>query len=157
MMEGMEGMEDEESLAGGDPIKAVERSIELLASTSDPASVFGDPVQHGDTLVIPCAEAYMGMGMGVGGGGGEDDEGESGEGTGGGGGGAARGRPVAAIIISSQGVRVEPIVDITRIALAGFTTLAFVVYWLGRLGRATRSDKQDKDPSFQQVRQAIQD
>lgn len=152
----MEGMEDEESLAG-DPIKAVERSIELLASTSDPASVFGDPVQHGDTLVIPCAEAYMGMGMGGGSGGGEDDEGESGSGSGAGSGGVARGRPVAAIIISSAGVRVEPIVDITKIALAGFTTLAFVVYWLGRLGRATGSGKQGKEPSFQQVRQAIQD
>jgi hypothetical protein len=44
-------------------------------------------------------------------------------------------RPVAAIIISPGGVRVEPIVDVTKIVLAVFTTLGFIATMFTRMSR----------------------
>jgi hypothetical protein len=40
---------------------------------------------------------------------------------------------VAAIVISPAGVRVEPIVDVTKIALAVFTTLGFMTAMIARM------------------------
>jgi hypothetical protein len=60
----------------------------------------------------------------------------SGEGAGAGGG--AQGRPVAAIVITGNQVRVEPIVDVTKVALAALTTAGFMAFWLARLARSTR-------------------
>jgi hypothetical protein len=51
---------------------------------------------------------------------------------------------VAAIVISPAGVRVQPIVDVTKIALATFTTLGFMLATLARMQntkpRKLRSD-----------------
>jgi uncharacterized spore protein YtfJ len=63
-----------------------------------------------------------------------------GSGEGGGGGGRVLSRPVAAIVISPTGVRVEPIVDVTKIALAIFTTLGFMTAMLTQL-RSTKPPK----------------
>ena len=56
--------------------------------------------------------------------------GGEGYGGGGGGGGFSAGRPVAAIIVEPEGVRIEPIVDPTKIALAFFTVLGSI-FWMG--------------------------
>lgn len=58
-----------------------------------------------------------------------------GSGGGGGGGGFSFGRPVAAIIVNSQGVRVEPIVDVTKIALAFMTMLSSMFFLSSRMRR----------------------
>jgi uncharacterized spore protein YtfJ len=82
----------------------------------------------------------MGAGYGGGGGVGQDnDEGEtaaSGFGGGGGGGGTAMARPVAAIIIEPDGVRVEPIMDPTKIAVAFFTTFISIVMSVSKLRKS---------------------
>jgi uncharacterized spore protein YtfJ len=94
-----------------------------------PGVVFSEPTSAGDNTVITAAEVYVGMGLGFGRGRGGDDK-SSGEGGGGGGGGGSAGRPVAAIIIGPHDVRVEPIVDVTKIALAFFTTIgAMYMSW----------------------------
>lgn len=120
--------------------------LERLISVASPSSVFSDPVEAGEYKVITASEARVGMGFGFGGGGGseppsEDPEKTSqsmGVGGGGGGGGAALGRPVAAIEIGPQGVRVEPIVDPTKIAIAFFATIVSMIAMIGRLKRASR-------------------
>lgn len=71
----------------------------------------------------------------------EDEESrEAGEGagvgSGGGGGGGASGRPVAVISISEEGVRVEPVVDATKIALAFFTALGSMFFMLTKMRKA---------------------
>lgn len=68
-------------------------------------------------------------------------------------GGSSRGRPIAAIVISPEGVRVEPILDLTKIVLASLTTGAFMLLWLARLGRAARGSK---GPSFSQLKRAVE-
>ncbi|HUY99220.1 MAG TPA: hypothetical protein VMU89_02645 [Thermomicrobiaceae bacterium] len=81
--------------------------------------VFGEPVTVGHYTVITAAEVATDRGL------------EPGSGIlqprrllasaviRGLGGGGARGRPVAVVVIGPDGVRVRPIVDATRVALAG--------------------------------------
>jgi uncharacterized spore protein YtfJ len=66
-----------------------------------------------------------------------DPEGEdAGMGGGGGGGGGASGRPVAVISVTEDGVRVEPVVDATKIALAFFTALGSMLFMLLKMRKA---------------------
>lgn len=123
--------------------------MEQLIAVADAKSVYSDPIESGEFKVITASEVRVGMGFGFGGGGGveaehtetEQDEEttpSSGYGGGGGGGGIAFGRPVAAIEIGPQGVRVEPIVDPTKIAIAFFSTMVSMFAMMGRLKRGTR-------------------
>ena len=79
----------------------------------------------------------------------------SGEGMGGGG--AGRGRPVAVIVIGQDGVRVQPVPDVTRLALAGMTTVGFMAFWLVRLiaGAGGRGKAKAKGGSPGQLMRAL--
>ena len=114
------------SAAGGRAADVMTRLIEA----ADVEKVFAPPIAHGDTLLIPAAEvvAIAGFGVGAGSGSGPDADGRTRRGGGGGGGGGGRtlSRGVAVVVSSADGVRVEPIVDLTKIALAGLTALGFV-------------------------------
>lgn len=114
--------------------KAANELMVRLFDITKPEAVFSQPVMQGGYTVITASELTAGMGVGYGGGGGggdatpEDQPGSVGFGGGGGGGGGTLARPVAAIIIGPEGVRVEPIVDATKIAIAFFT--AFGAMWM---------------------------
>jgi uncharacterized spore protein YtfJ len=126
------------------------QALRHLVFTASAGAVFGEPVVNGDTTVIPCSEVVIGMGMGSGGG--PSDEKGNPMGSGSGGGGGARGRPVAAIVITNEGVRVEPIFDVTKIVLASLTTGAFILLWAGRLSLMKRSGRR---PSLSKIRRSI--
>lgn len=116
----------------GKAIDMVQSSMENFIAVADVKRVYGQPVQHGETIVIPAAEVVAGMGFGAGyGAGGPDDA--NGVGGGGGGGGKALARPVAVVIADDEGVRVEPIVDPTKIALAAFTAAGFILSTLFKM------------------------
>jgi len=140
----------------GEPIMGtLDQVMRRLLDVARVDTVFGQPVERGNTIIIPCSE--MSVGLGLGGGGGfnatsEQSNQPGGGGSGGGGGGGANARPVAVIVMSQEGVRIEPIIDLTKIALASLTTGAFVLFWLSRLGRATRDKKRS---SFPQLKKAI--
>lgn len=105
-----------EALAG-----RVGAALEALVHGCDARGVFGEPHQAGDRVVVPVAAVLRAGGFGFGAGG----DGPSG--GGGGGGGSAEGRPVAAIEIGPEGVRVRPIVDLTRLGLAALATVVGLV------------------------------
>ena len=129
--------------------------LEKFVETARPSSVFAPPLTAGEYTVITASEVYAGLGIGFGGGGGsgpadaEEPAGDqppaeqpaadedlppgSGVGYGGGGGGVTLGRPVAAITIGPDGVRVEPIVDATKIAIALFTTIGAMALMFSRM------------------------
>lgn len=139
-----------------------------LYSVAQPEAVFAPPQTAEGQTVITASEAYVGLGMGYGAGSGEGiapsrnssngtesgvESNEAptttltattaatvgyGSGGGGGGGGVGIGRPVAAIIINRDGVRVEPIVDVTKVALAFITMLGSMVFMLSRMRRESR-------------------
>ena len=62
-----------------------------------------------------------------------------GGGSGGGGGGRVFARPVAVIVSGPDGVIVQPVVDATKIALAFFTALGFMVGMASRMRRGPHS------------------
>jgi uncharacterized spore protein YtfJ len=110
-----------------------------LFDVTRPDAVYSQPVTVGDYTVINASEYMVGMGVGYGGGGGTGPneaaaEGEaSGYGGGGGGGGSTMARPVATIIITPDGVRIEPIVDVTKIAITMFTALGAMAMALRKM------------------------
>lgn len=123
------------------PLDIFQDNMDTLLEVADVSSAFGEPVQSGDNLIIPAAEVLAGVGFGVGAGFGrgekEDgsDGGGSGGGSGGGGGGRVFSRPVAVVIASPEGVRVEPVLDVTKIALAALTAGGFMLATLARMSR----------------------
>ena len=144
-------------------IKTQEQSLDLLEkliATARPNAVFGHPITGGDYTVISASEVSCGMGLGFGGGGGDNGaapsepvaeeitiEGETpepkaaaanGYGVGGGGGGFSTARPVAAISIGPDGVHVEPVVDVTKIGLAFFTTLGAMALMFSNMRKASK-------------------
>lgn len=115
-----------------------------MFEATQPSAIFSEPMVHGEYAVITASETIGGLGYGYGGGvGGDGSSGEGeddgpegvsyGGGGGGGGGGSILARPVAAISIGPDGVRVEPIVDPTKIAIAFFTTMAAIFISLRRI------------------------
>lgn len=130
--------------------------IEKLFTVARPDAVFGEPVEVEGRTIITASEVNVGMGFGFGLGGatppgragrpahheeGSEEQAESegeeaGMGGGGGGGGGASGRPVAVISVSEDGVRVEPVVDATKLGLAFFTALGSMFFMLSKMRKA---------------------
>ncbi len=122
--------------------------MEKLIAIGRTDSVFSQPVESGKYKVITAASVHVTMGFGYGGGAGVNNPAEneepkdndvspvaSGLGIGGGGGGASASRPIAAIEIGPEGVRVEPIIDVTQIGVAMFTTLISIFTIVGKSRR----------------------
>ena len=92
-------MEDVENL-----VKTTLSEIEKVLSTK---TVVGEPITVRDATLIPLITA--GFGFGAAGGAGKGEAKQKGEGSGGGTGGGAWVKPVAVIIVSKDGVKIEPI------------------------------------------------
>jgi uncharacterized spore protein YtfJ len=110
------------------PVDAAgDRVVDGVASMLDAsaARVYADPVQIGDRVVITAAAFESAGGFGYG-------AATEGDGDGGGGGGGyGNGRPVAVIEAGPDGVRVRPVIDLTRIGVT--LVAAALTVW-----RATR-------------------
>ena len=120
------------------PVRVVQTTMDEFLRAARVEAVYGTPIQEGETIMIPAAEVLSIAGFGLGSGSGSqgrDENENSGTGGGGGGGGRVLSRPVAAIVISPMGVRVEPIVDVTKIVLAMFTTLGFMAAMFNRMSK----------------------
>ncbi|HKV60107.1 MAG TPA: spore germination protein GerW family protein [Ktedonobacteraceae bacterium] len=129
---------------------SVEQVLSQLVSNANVDTIFGKPIERDGATIIPCSEIAFGFGMGSGAG--PVDERGNPTGGGSGGGGGSQGRPVAVIVMTREGVRIEPVLDVTKVALAGITTGAFMLLWLGRL---TGLGRKDKGPSLSQLKKAI--
>jgi uncharacterized spore protein YtfJ len=90
-------MKDIESLFG----KAVGEIERMLNSKT----VVGDPITVDGNTVIPLISVGFGFGVGAG----EGNDPKKGAGSGGGAGGGGGIKPVALVIITKDGVRVEPV------------------------------------------------
>ena len=121
------------------PVRVIESTMRKLIDAADVQNVYGEPIEKNGIVVVPAAEVMTSMGFGSGSGqdsgDGEDGRQPSG-GSGGGGGGHTFSRPVAVIIIKEDCVRVEPVVDVTKISLAFFTAFGFIVATLMKMRRS---------------------
>jgi uncharacterized spore protein YtfJ len=121
-----------------------ETVFEKIYAAAQPGAVFSPPVVSGAYTVITASEVAAGGGFGFGSGSGPTQGSEetpaSGEasrvgGGGGGGGGGSSGRPVAAIVIGPDGVKIQPIVDATKVALAAIGAWLSIAFLLVRRSR----------------------
>ena len=133
-----------ELLQGTAEIDLMQDTMDSLLAVASVDAVYGQPVKNGDTLIIPAAEVLAGAGFGFGSGSG-GEEGSNGQGIGGGGGGRSFARPVAVIIASPEGVRVEPVMDGTKISLAVLTAGAMMLGLALRLLRPAKAIKDLQD------------
>jgi uncharacterized spore protein YtfJ len=118
--------------------------IEKMVDALGVGAVFGEPIREGDVTVVPVAEVRFtfGYGYGSGRGRGEETEGSPStaeQGSGGGSGAGGRASAKGYVRISADGVRFEPVLDVTRLALAGIALAAWSVFWIGRTMRAVGS------------------
>jgi uncharacterized spore protein YtfJ len=138
-----------ESLEAGTLTKVM---ADKIYAAAQPGAVFSAPVVSGPYTIITASEVAAAGGFGFGtGSGSRQASGETlpsgqpapiasgGGGSGGGGGGGSSGRPVAAIVISPAGVKVEPIVDVTKLALAAIGAWLSIALLLVRARRGQRS------------------
>ncbi len=86
-------------------VKTTLSEIEKVFNTK---TVVGEPLTIKDTTIVPLIS--IGFGFGAGGGSGRGETKQKGEGTGGGTGGGAWVRPVALVVITKDGVKVEPVI-----------------------------------------------
>ena len=106
------------------------RQVSGIPQELGASACFGEPVVRDGHTLIPVARVNFGYGLGFGGGtssteGANPDDAKS---EGGGGGGSST--PVAVIDISETGVRIEPIEDKTRMAMAGIMMMAWNAFWV---------------------------
>jgi uncharacterized spore protein YtfJ len=122
------------------------KAIEELLNNSGVEKVYGEPIEHGEVVVIPVAEVIVGAGFGAGSGvGPQEDESNKGGGAASGGGGRAFSRPVAVIIATPDGVRVEPVIDPTKILLGALTASGFILAMMGRMINPRKAMKAIKE------------
>ena len=128
-------------------------TVEGLRETAAVNAAFGEPQEVEGRILIPVAEVHRGFGMGFGEGTtgegttgeGTIGEGTTGEGTtgegeqegeqppgseGGGAGGGAGARPIAVIEVTPAETVVKPIVDETKVALAGIALIGWIAFWV---------------------------
>ena len=120
------------------PIDEMIHRLSTIPEESGASACFGAPVERNGHTIIPVARVAFGYGAGFGrgtgtgprhhGNGAEGSEEGAGEGGGGGGGGSST--PVAIIDISSADVRIEPIINQTRISAGGMMLAGWMAFWL---------------------------
>jgi len=126
----------------------VNSTMQAFIDSASVDKVYGQPVEVGDMKIIPTSENLVVLGFGAGSGYGKGDfSGEesppgegTGEGVGGGGGGGGRtlSRPVAVVIASPEGVRIEPVADRTKVIMAAITAAGFVAGMFLRMSRGPK-------------------
>ena len=120
--------------------------LEKLLEVAQPEAVYGDPITAGDRTVVTASEAWAGVGFGFGIGSGPQSQMGQGEhagegqpeeavGGGGGGGGGSGARPVAVINISREGVRIEPVLDVSKLGIAALGALGGMLVMWGKMRR----------------------
>ncbi len=151
--QGSKGPEAQKPAEATDAVNVVNDTMSQFLSAANVDAVYGEPLHEGNTTIIPCAEILSVAGFGVGygsGGQAQGDQGaqgaqgqQSGSGGGGGGGGRVLSRPVAVVEITPDGVNVKPIVDVTKLAIAGITTWGFMLTLALRMTRGRRRMRQE--------------
>jgi len=122
------------------------KRFEEMQGKANWKAVFGEVIEVDGRRVIPVASVQYGFGMG----GGQGPARRTGvrtkspqkDGTppgGGGGGGGIRIEPVALIDITDGRLRVEPIINVTRLAVIALLVAGWSVFWMARAMRAAGS------------------
>jgi uncharacterized spore protein YtfJ len=114
--------------------------LEQVYQTASVRAAFGEPQTVGEKTIIPVARVAYGLGLGFGEGERPAEEGgdveAAGSGAGGGGGGMAT--PLAVVEVTDEDTRVIPIMDSTKLAVAGVFMAAWNLFWIARTIRVIK-------------------
>ena len=119
-------------------LDGLQQRLQEMQGKADVRTVFGDAIELDGRRVIPVASVQYGFGMGGGKG---PAKSESDAPGGGGGGGGVRVEPVALIDITDGKLKVEPVVNVTRLATMAMILAAWSVFWVSRTIRAVAATK----------------
>lgn len=115
--------------------------MEQVYQGIDVKAVFGNPEHINEKTLIPVARICYALGLGFGEGNRpaeeEVEDVPSGSGSGGGGGGLAT--PIAVVEVTEKETKVIPIIDSTKLALAGMLMVAWNLFWITRTIRVFKS------------------
>lgn len=115
-----------------DVLKNISDRVSGIASVN---TVFGEPRVLNNRAIIPVG--LVTGGFGAGGGEGKQPAGEQGmeEGSGVGGGGGFSVRPLAVLEVTDEQTRLIPILDMTKIIMAGFGIVAGIIFMKAKSNR----------------------
>ena len=113
----------------GETIQELFDAVNTLQRRAKVDAAFGKPVTTEGRTIIPVAEVSYGFGLGFGSSDSPDDQPEEASGAGGGG---TRTRPLGVIEVTQEGVRVEPVVDEQKIALATGALIGWIALCIAR-------------------------
>lgn len=116
----------------------LQKRFQEMQGRADVRTVFGEAIQLNGRRVIPVASIQYGFGMGGGSG---PTKAKSEASGGGGGGGGMRVEPVALVDITDGKLKVEPIVNVTRLATMAMILAAWSVFWISRTIRAVAAKR----------------
>lgn len=114
-------------------LEGVFSTVEGLRSVASVDAAFGKPQEVEGKVLIPVAVVGSGFGLGFGQGAPGEEAGEGpgpADGEGGGSVAGAGARPIAVIEVSAESTTIRPIVDETKVALAGMALGAWGVFWV---------------------------
>lgn len=116
----------------------LQKRFQEMQGRADVRTVFGEAIQLNGRRVIPVASIQYGFGMGGGSG---PTKAKSEASGGGGGGGGMRVEPVALVDITDGKLKVEPIVNVTRLATMAMLLAAWSVFWISRTIRTVAAKR----------------
>jgi len=116
------------------PLGKIKEMMERAAESARVETVYGEARQVGQKTVIPVARVMYGGGGGAGQG--KRPEGEEGEG--GGGGLCVNVKPLGMFVITEKSERWIPVVDVTRVMLAGTVVATFALLTIRKIATSRR-------------------
>lgn len=125
-------------------LEGVFSTVEGLRSVASVDAAFGKPQEIEGKVLIPVAVVGSGFGLGFGQGTSSEPppiESVPAEGEGGGSLAGAGARPIAVIEVTAETTTIRPIVDETKIALAGVALGAWSVFWVMATLRSIFGDR----------------
>ncbi len=114
-------------------LEELQQRLREMQGQAGVRAVFGEVMEIEGRKVIPVASVSYGFGLG----GGQAPKAGGDGATGGGGGGGLRVEPLALVEVVEGKLRVQPIVNVTRLAVLGMLLVAWNVFWITRTIRVS--------------------
>lgn len=112
-------------------LSQVKELMDQVQANARVSTVYGEPVQVGERIIITVAEVQYGGGGGGGGGKRKDEA----EGGGGGGGGGVIVRPLGCMVIGKDDQRWVPVIDYNRAIIIGGALVVLLLTTVRALAR----------------------
>lgn len=114
-------------------LEELQQRLREMQGQAGVRAVFGEVMEIEGRKVIPVASVAYGFGLV----GGQAPKAGGDGATGGGGGGGLRVEPLALVEVVEGKLRVQPIVNVTRLAILGMLLVAWNVFWITRTIRVS--------------------